>query len=352
MNSDKQLQADTEISEGTQSLINMLKYLFICLRIVLICLVVSYFFSGIYINETGQDSLIFQFGKFEEAREGKENSGIKFALPKPIQSVVKIRVQRQNKVNTRSFWTDKLDNEEERKNTQAEENIAYDLEKEGYLLTGDMNIIHTEWSLEYSISDSKKYYLNYSSEKEVNEALKFALENSVLKAVSQTRILDAYRDNPESLRTRVMERVKSLADEMELGVTITSVNYINSEVPISTLKYFESSNAAKLTQAKFIDRATNAIERDKNIRKEEAQEILTQAETRRAEIVSEIEQQVEEFKSYLDGYEKSKTVILQKYLEAVNEFIASAETRQVVNADSEVRIDLPDVKINNESNKQ
>jgi membrane protease subunit HflK len=95
--------------------------------------------------EPEEVGVVLRFGKF--VRESKP--GLHFKLPDPVESVVKVPVQRQLKEEFGFRTAPRFESRE--RYTDAS------LKVESIMLTGDLNVVVVEWSSQFRITDPYKY---------------------------------------------------------------------------------------------------------------------------------------------------------------------------------------------------
>ena len=169
---DIETHIENDNEQAPMALLRTLKTAFTGLRIFLILLIAVYLFSGIYKVDEKEHALQMRFGKIIKV---STEPGIYFGLPKPFNSVVKINAKKMRRLEVKFWYKETAQNPLSR---DAPANTSGDLHilDDGYNLTGDYNILHTKWSVIYSIKDYKTYYLNYKDpEAIINKALSQAI---------------------------------------------------------------------------------------------------------------------------------------------------------------------------------
>ncbi len=166
------------VDRGMQSVVGTLRYLFFGLRILIVVLLFSFFFGaylgfdnfgGFFYIEEHEEAMLFRFGRLTpmrtaagETREVFGSGRAYWRWPYPIDVVRRIDTQRPVVVETRHFWpqTDpnQLDPMAAAANLEQGLRPGYD----GYLLTGDTNIMHMAWRISYRVTDPKSHYLNFN----------------------------------------------------------------------------------------------------------------------------------------------------------------------------------------------
>jgi modulator of FtsH protease HflK len=331
--------AEERVSEGTQSVVAILHYLFGGLRLVIVLLIVGFVFSGLFILRPQENALVFRFGHLVSV---KKEPRLYFGWPKPIERYQKLVVDQRRTLDCSDFWY-----KEEPKNilsqpdnNQAPESAPKDDPLEpgqgGYLLTGDYNILHTKWSVVYSIADAEAYYKNYDKPE---DALAFALRNVILKKAARLKIETAFQDKTDEFRTEVESAFTRLVDDMHVGVRIDQVNYLQKAVPRSTREAFdEVTNAAQVKDA-TIKAARGYQERTRGEANGEAAKLAAEADAYRQKVVDSVSASANYLNEIRKQYEESgPAILLTRYVEALTQVVRNAQKVIVVYPNQEVRI--------------
>ena len=111
---------------------------------------------------------------------------------------------------------------------EGEPNPSLSPATDGYTITSDGNIIHARATIRYRIADPIKYTMNFVQasnvlQNVVNEALFFASSQfTVDQALTADRLL---------FQEKVFARVRQVADERQLGITIEQGDVVASGRP-------------------------------------------------------------------------------------------------------------------------
>ncbi len=344
---------EEQVSEGTQSVVQILHYLFWTLRILMVLLIVGYMFSGLFTVGSDENALVFYCGKLVGV---KQESDFYVAPPKPIATHMILKVGKLETLKCDDFWYKEdeknvLSDPSQQTNNGDQAELAPG--KGGYLLTSDNNILHTKWEVEYSIADAKAYHKNYAawekktdkgqteSISESRQAILFALRNSVLKTGARISINMALKDQQDEFYKRVVKEFTRQIEEMDIGVKIESVKFIQKQVPRATKAAFDEKNNADSMQNQKISEAQAYEGQVLQRAAGERARILAEARSYRQRIVNSIAADAAYLKRIEKEYELSgPAVLLTQYVEALTEVIENAKQITVVYPDQEVRVTL------------
>ena len=148
-----EIDNESHFSAGINALTKGLHISFVILSCTIALMIIWYFTFGGYFTVNPQENIIVEhFGKVDNLYK----EGWHWTFPYPVSKIVRIPVSKQT-ITLSTYWH-KADVKAIKNEAPAGANTLAP-GKDGYLLTGDANIIHTEWELIYSIVDPMKYYL-------------------------------------------------------------------------------------------------------------------------------------------------------------------------------------------------
>jgi len=162
--------ASEDLDAAGKSLSEALKISFIVLKVIMIVLVVAFLASGFKTVGSDEQALVLRFGKIRgvgEKRVLKPRTWPYWVFPYPIDTMVKIPVEKKVDLTVRSFWyyqsPERMLSEPSIEKTRFLPEL--DPIKDGYCITrseeqnetisgsggSDYNIVHSKWQLTYQI---------------------------------------------------------------------------------------------------------------------------------------------------------------------------------------------------------
>ncbi len=337
MNNTEAAPQEPPLSEGLLGIVRILRVLFTGLRVLIVLLIISYLFSGIFIVDANQHALLLRFGRIKKVL--KKNDWY-FAWPKPIDQVEKINAKEITTLDSNHFWYKEQAKSalQDPKQPQTPQEGPLKVGDDGYFLTADYNILHTKWSLQYHISDAKVFYTSYAKPE---EAIRFALENAVLKKAAATTIDTAFRDQKDKFQNEVAKELKRIVARMNIGVHIDQVHYLQKQVPRPTKKAFFDVTNAENKKDQILSEAD--AYRKELLKKAEGEciTIIRSAETYRKQVVDSVTADAKYLGQIEAQYEKSgSSILIEYYVDALEEVIKNAEHLTVVYPDQEIRLTI------------
>lgn len=253
-----------------ESLSQAMRAGFNVLRVIMIVLLVAYFASGWFQVKPGDQGLIVRFGALREnPKTGTPifEQGWHFALPDPFDTKIPVPGQ---------FYTLRLDSFLfKRVGTAAQkplgvqplseiltEKESFEPGEDGYMISGDRNISHGLWSIEFRIEDAAKYVRNVGNRApdDLEPILQRLMENAVTKAVAGRRIEEVLRyARPgeiigDVVAQEVQKQLSAALARLESGVVISKITSETIE-PGRVRPAFYRVNRAQQEQQRLVTEA-------------------------------------------------------------------------------------------------
>lgn len=248
------------LDPAQQSLADALKWSFLILKIVMAVLVIVFLFSSSFFVEANEVALRLHFGEIMGVDRGEavlKPGRAYFQLPYPIQDHIKIptteqrlRLDEQFVMKIRDRSLSKTDAE-----IAASGRNQLDPTIDGYLITGDFNIVHTRWTVDYRITDVVEYVKNIGRLDRAKKLVEVIAEQAVVHAISQ-RAYDQVTGEGTDTAAQVKRLMQEVLEEkLQSGITVTNVGMLTSYPPIPLIEVFNSVGNAEAIRAKLIQEA-------------------------------------------------------------------------------------------------
>ena len=363
-------EQEQHIDGGMQALVRMLRILFQGLRILIILIFVYLLFSGMFRVDDQNEAMLFRFGKLQKRVLDPEKGETPiltsgrwyWAWPYPIDWVKEIPAQKSVTVSTENVFMPWMP-----PNMAGQQPPANNFMRpgaDGYLLTGDTNIIHAKWDVNYRVINSEKYYLNFyddsdsASDKKgqsgTEAIIRNLLANAAIMETSNWKVEDMLRTTRtlpdgkiENIKEKVQSRLAKMLEEVDLGVQIQSVNLVDLRQPIAVQDAFRKVNeAAEAGRAETL-KARSYAESVELAAQGTAYRILDDARSYRTRIVETIKADSSYFQTVLAEYEKNKTMLTTLYTDAIHTMLSKAQNKYIIsgkpNVEQELRLRIGEV---------
>jgi membrane protease subunit HflK len=262
--------------------------------------------SGIYTVAPDEQGLVLRFGRLDRVT----SPGLKYHLPRPIETVEKVPVTRVNRIEL-GFRSGQQ--------TGARTVGSRDVNDEALMLTGDENIIDINFVVLWRIGDAADYRFNV---REPENTVKAAAESVMREIIGQTPIVEATTEGRRAIEGRAREQLQQLMNEYGTGILIDEVQLQKADPPAEVIDAFRDVQRAQADR----ERAQNEAEAFANDiiprARGEAERLLQEAQAYRQTVTARATGEAERFKSVLAEYSKAQDVTLRRiYLETMEEVL-------------------------------
>ncbi len=324
--------------------------------IVVILLIVG--MSTVYRIEASDEGVVLRFGKvltYGKLASGEVVDtvppGLHWKLPWPIERVYKVPVQR---IQTLEFG---FETERPGRVTRyATKNTdALDVAE---MLTGDLNLGHVEWIVQYRVKSAMHYLFKLGSTEvigsrawssgtrsEVNSAVPDTIRD-VSESVMRKLVGDSSIDyvlilGREKLADAAKNAIQKELDIFEAGVKIVTVKLQTTSPPTQQVKdAFQEVNRARQKKERVVNEALG----DRNSKLPAARgakdQAIAEAEGYHNRVILETTGRINAFLAQATEYQKARDVTRQRiYLEAMEEILAAVGSKTII--DDSIRGVLP-----------
>ena len=198
--------------------------------------------SGIYRVESNEAAIVLRFGRLtgRTMEEQIKNPGLHFSLPFFIDEVIKIPVQtmRERDITTHYMvWGGR---------------ILPDVESNGYLLTGDNNVVLIRATVLYQIENPVQHAIY---DQDTGGLIDGVVSAEFTRLVMQMDIDSVLTRGRAELSSAVLANAQRLLDELKTGVAIAAVELIGIVPPMETAQYFDDVRSAAVHKETLIQGA-------------------------------------------------------------------------------------------------
>jgi len=272
--------------------------------IVVVVAVIAWLVSGIYMVNADEQGIVKTFGAYSR----QTGPGINYHLPWPIESVETPQVTAQKQINI---------------GFDAEAGRDRSGQNESLILTGDENLLHVEFTVQWMISDAPAYLFNVENVEGTIAAVAESAMREVIGRSNQQRILT--EDRPK-IPVEVQQLMQSILDAYGTGVTIVQLNLQDVRVPGAVIEAFRDVQAAKADA----ERARNEAEtyRNKTVPGAygRAAQIKQDAEAYKAQTEAEAQGEAQRFLSVYEQYRLAPDVTRERiYLETMEKVLRGTD---------------------------
>jgi modulator of FtsH protease HflK len=313
---------------SSQALSDALRSSFAIVRVLMIGLVLVFLGSGFFTVGPQEKAVILRFGR--PVGEGEKmllGPGPHWAFPYPIDEVVKIPMSVMQSVRSTVGWyatTPAM----EAAGTEPPPGLSLNPERDGYLLTGDANIIHVRGNLAYRIKEPVlQYAFGFSN---ASNVVQNAFNSAMVFAGSRYRVDDVLQHDFAGFRELLQRRMTQLIDQQQLGIIVDQID-LQAIPPRQLKERFNAVGEAQAKSDKLINEARNYESQAINNARAEAAARKAVAEGDRARLVASVAAEAERFNHLLPQYRANPELFMRQYQsETVNRVMTNAQEKWIV----------------------
>lgn len=305
-------------------------------------------YTSFYRVDASAEGVVLRFGK----QVRTVSPGLQMKLPWPIESVYTVPVMTIQSLEF-GFQTVSA----ERKTVYAKR--SNELDDVADMLTGDLNLAHVEWIVQYRISDSYKslfnvggdaggYYMQRLTKSGINPAIPDTIrdvsETVMRKLVGDRSVDSALTMGREEIANEAKRSIQEMLNEYDIGVQIVTVKLQTTSPPNSVKDAFQEVNRARQNKERVVNEAEGERNRLIPAARGRRDQLISEAEGYRELKVLETQGLISAFDSKLAEYEKAPEITKQRlYLEAMQEVLSSVGSKTII--DDSVNQMLPILNI-------
>ena len=286
------------------------------LKFAVLAVVGVWLLSGIYIVNPDEEGVVLRFGKYTETVQ----SGPHYHLPYPIEEVHKPKVTQVQRIEVgfRSLGS----------NGTFQQGQARVMPEEASMLTGDENVVHIQFSVQYQIKNSVDFLFNVTNQAAV---VKNAAEAVMREVIGNSLIDSALADGKLKIQNDAATLLQDLLDRYKIGVRVLNVQMQSVLPPKEVGDAFKDVASAREEKIRLI----NEAEADRNELLPKARgmaaEIINQANAYKESRILNAEGETKRFLAIVEEYNRAKDITRQRmYMETMEEILSRSGLEKLV----------------------
>ena len=316
--------------------------------LLLFALIAALVYTSFYRVDASAEGVVLRFGK----QVRTVSPGLQMKMPWPIESVYTVPIRKIQSVEF-GFRTISAD----RKTVYAKRNE--ELNNVADMLTGDLNLAHVEWIVQYQISDSGKslfnvgggdgsFYMQQLTKSGINPAIPDTIrdvsETTMRKLVGDRSVDAVLTMGREEIANDAKNEIQKMMDEYDIGVQIVTVKLQTTAPPESVKDAFQEVNRARQNKERVVNEAEGERNRQIPAARGKRDQMISEAEGYRELKTLETQGLISAFEAKLFEYEKAPEITKQRlYLEAMEEVLSNVGNKTII--DDSVNQMLPILNI-------
>lgn len=284
-------------------------------RIILILVAVTLLWSTWFTVEPEEMGLVLRFGRLTR----QASPGLNLKLPYPVESVIKVPVERQLKEEF-GFRTDTAD-------VRTKYSDA-DFEGESGMLTGDLNVAVVEWTAQYRIRDPYRFLFKVRNVQKTFRDMNETVMREVIGDRSVNEVLTVGR---QEIASEAERRLQILCDQYETGIKVEQIVLQDVNPPDPVKPSFNEVNQAQQEREKLINQARADYNQVIPRAKGQALQAIEQAEGFAADRVNRARGDAELFIQVHAAYRRAPEVTRRRmYLETLGTIYPKVKRKIIV----------------------
>jgi len=289
-----------------------------------VALVVIGIWSSYYTVPANGVAVVKRFGEVVAVTE----PGLHFKIPFGVDEAIFVPTERVMKEEF-GYRTRTADR-------QSSFDTGGEYNAESLMLTGDLNVIHVEWAVQYRIANEQantgdprdtaaSRWLH--TVEDPRGTIRDISEAVMRRVIGNQLAVDALTEGRMKIQEKVLEEMRKVLADYDMGVQIRTVNLQNVTPPTNEVRQaYNEVNEAQQEKEQLINEAKGYRNQVLPQARGEAARIVASAEGFKAERVNAAKGDAERFKSVLAEYEQAEAITRRRmYLEAMNDILPNIE---------------------------
>ena len=272
--------------------------------------------SSVFVVDQRETAVVLRFGRF--LRNADE--GLHFKLPFGIDRNINVETEQIKKLEF-GYRT-------ERAGVQTVFS-AQDFPDESVMLTGDLNIVDVEWSIQYRIVNPRDYLFNVLDQE---KTLRDISQSVINQLVGDRAILDVIGTERENIEFIGEERMNEIFSSYGLGISVTALKLQNIVPPKGAVQNaFEDVNKAIQDRSRFIEEGKEAFNQAIPRARGQALQIIQEAEGYREERINRAFGDTARFRDVHEEYQRNPEVTRSRlYFEMFEDVFVNADGTDLI----------------------
>jgi len=261
-----------------------------------------------FIVAADEQGVVKRFGKYNRT----EKPGIHFKFPWPIEKVQKPKVTEVKRIEI-GFRT-----------IDPGPPASYrHIPEESLMLTGDLNIVSSEFIVQYRIKNAEEYLFNV---KGPETTIIDAAEAAKRQVVGDKEVDYILTVGKAEIQEQVRSLLQEIMDSYGAGIHIVAVQLQDVEPPKPVIGAFKDVASAKEDKDKYINQAEAYWNEIIPTAQGEAQKLLNEAEAYKTEKINRAKGEADRFTKILDETKKNEDVTRKRlYLETMESVLSGMD---------------------------
>ena len=264
--------------------------------IVVLLGLVAWLLTGAYTVRPNEVALNMIFGRYV----GNSGEGLRYNLPFPIGSVVKVRVTDVNRTEVGFRGAD-----------SARRVANRDVLEESLMLTGDENIVDIDFAVQWQVDASRPQNFVFNIQAP-ESTIKAVAESAMREVIGRRTVQAVLTTDRAAIEVEVVNLMQQVLDSYGAGVRVRTVQLQKVDPPSQVIDAFRDVQAARQDQDRLKNEAETYASRIVPEARGQAVRVIQEAEAYRERTIAEAQGGVARFNLILDEYLKAPDVTRER----------------------------------------
>ncbi len=293
---------------------------------IVVIVIIGTVMSSFYVVDQTEQAVILLLGNFKTI----QGPGLQFKLPFGIEKNFNVPTQ---VVQTEQFGF---------RTERAGINTVYsraDFPEESVMLTGDLNIVDVEWTIQYRIIDPRAWLFNVENRV---KTIRDVSQSVVSQLVGDRTIFDVIGPERTTIEVQAQENMNTILKNYGLGINVTTVKLRNIVPPEGAVQdAFEDVNKAIQDMERLINEGKEQYNKEIPKAEGQAQQLIQEAQGYATEKVNRSKGDVARFNAVLQEYRRNPEITRNRLYIEMMEDVFGAENVPVDLIDRNLENFLP-----------
>lgn len=304
-----------------EDVLNSLTKYFAVLCVVVLLIIAL---SGLRIIQSDQTAIILRFGRLvgDTYEEQVHGAGLLFAFPYVIDEVITVPTGSVMQLAVTTHFTN---------------GTMTSYTRNGYVISGDQNIVLISASVKYNITNAVDYALASSSPEALINA---AVSNAMINAAASRAVDDLLTSGKDEYAREVLRASQRTLDSHGIGVALATVELTTVTMPAEIRSTYELVNSSTVQAATLLERARQYRENLIPQAQADANAVIASANSALSSATAAANADLVEFWGVLNEYRVNPEVVRTRiYQEKVTAILNKiGKVRVVDDSDSKIII--------------
>ncbi|WP_025321716.1 FtsH protease activity modulator HflK [Deferrisoma camini] len=264
--------------------------------------------TGFYIVNPDEVGVVKRFGRYSYT----VGPGPHWRLPYPIESVLRPKVTKVRRVEV-GFRTVAVGPPARYQKVPAE----------ALMLTGDENIVSTEFIVQYRVRDPVEFLFNV---RDPEGAVRDAAEATMREVVGRHTVDDVLTEQKDKIQLEARDTLQRILDSYKTGVSVEYVKLQDVYPPSQVIDAFRDVASAREDRERLRNEAEAYANDVLPKARGEAKKIVNEAQAYRETQIKRAQGDAARFLALLKEYRRAREVTRKRlYLDAMRDILANAK---------------------------